>query len=111
MDLPILAIWSEAKVSEDHVAGTKVKRVSSAQPVGSVLTAWISYQTSLTGDAQWVSGKLNIIETPHICVRIIPGSLCPVIWGLRLPWVQGSNESRKMATETLASKLYFPNSW
>ena len=47
MDLSILAIWSEAKVSEDHVAGTKVKRVSSAQPVGSVLTAWISYQTSI----------------------------------------------------------------
>ena len=47
MDLPILAIWSQAKVSEDHVAGTKVKRVLSAQPVGSVLTAWISYQTSI----------------------------------------------------------------
>ena len=47
MDLPILPIWSQAKVSEDHVAGTKVKRVLSAQPVGSVLIAWISYQTSI----------------------------------------------------------------
>ena len=47
-----------------------------------------------------------VVETPRICVGINPGSLCPVIWGLRLPWAQGSNESRTLALETLASKLF-----
>ena len=64
-------------------------------------------------DINWVgtpSGCLGnwlmLVETPRICVGINPGSLCPVIWGLRLPWAQGSNESRTLALETLASKLF-----
>lgn len=113
MDLSILTIWSQAKLSVDHVACTKVRTVLGAQPVGSAVTAQISYQTSIDWGTPsgCLENGLMLVETPYICDRINPGSVCPLIWGLRLPYIQGSNKSRSLAPETLTSKLCSLNSW
>ena len=59
MDLPILPIWSQAKVSGDQVSGNKLRTILCAQPVGSALTAWYSYQASVewgTPSGHWGVG-------------------------------------------------------